>query len=136
MGRCYSVEMDKQKIPRRRHVLHSTSQARLKFHPLDNTLVAYFTYVSLLPQGISPRLNSVPNERSIASLPDTRVSIQFVPFTLARTSSGALSLNGAVGLAHSPGQNLRGQSAPTKAEGPIYRSSEPPSRLVPVLCQF
>ena len=37
---------------------------------------------------ISPRLNLVPNERSIASLPDTRVSIQFVPFTLARSSSG------------------------------------------------
>src|ERR1700751_1463430 len=70
---------------------------------------------------ISPRLNLVPNERSIASLPDTRVSIQFVPFTLARSSSGALSLNGAVGLAHSPGQNLRGQSPPTKAEGPINR---------------
>ena len=66
---------------------------------------------------ISPRLNLVPNERSIASLPDTRVSIQFVPFTLARSSSGALSLNGAVGLAHSPGQNLRGQKCPHQGRG-------------------
>jgi hypothetical protein len=66
---------------------------------------------------ISPRLNLVPNERSIASLPDTGVSIQFVPFTLARSSSGALSLNGAVGLAHSPGQNLRGAKCPHQGRG-------------------
>jgi hypothetical protein len=75
-------------------------------------------------------IQPVPNERSIASLPDTRVSIQFVPFTLARNSSGALSLNGAVGLAHSPGQNLRGQSAPTKVPS-IAKSQPPLKRVVP-----
>jgi hypothetical protein len=58
----------------------------------------------------------VPNERSIAPGPYTGVSIQSTLSPWAGCSSGALSLHGAVGLAHSPGQNLKGQGAPTKVQ--------------------
>jgi hypothetical protein len=64
-------------------------------------------------------LLTVPNQRSIAPHPYTGVRIQSTLSPWAGCSSGALSLNGAVGLAHSPGQNLKGQGAPTKASGAL-----------------
>ena len=60
-------------------------------------------------------LLTVPNQRSIAPHPYAGVSIQSTLSPWAGCSSGALSLHGAVGLAHSPGRNLKGQSAPPRS---------------------
>ena len=51
--------------------------------------------------------------------PYAGVSIQSTLSPWAGCSSGALSLHGAVGLAHSPGRNLKGQSAPPRSNRSI-----------------